>query len=224
MTKEKNVTETVSFCENIIFISGFLNCYTFVYHGGAFATMQTGNLIQGMYHLSQGHFVEAFSFFALNLIFLITTFATKYALDFWCKENELLWKRNVLVYGMVLLMIVGSIYPFVPDVVVNALIGSFAAAQYCAFRTFGDDKPYATIFCTGNMRSLVENIYNVVVKKDAECKENAKGYARILAAFAFGVLLCNVFLNMIGGFAIWFAVVILIGSVVRINRELKVMY
>lgn len=224
MTKEKNVTETVSFGENLIFISGFLNCYTFVYHGGAFATMQTGNLIQGMYHLSQGSFDIALSFFALNLVFLVTTFGTKYALDFWCKGDELLWKRNVLIYGMVLLMVVGFIYPYVPNLVVNALIGSCAAAQYCAFRTFGEDKPYATIFCTGNMRSLMDNVYNAVIKKDEESRTNAKGYARILLAFALGVFLCNVFLNMIGGFAIWFACVILIGCIARVNKEIKRMY
>ncbi|WP_101877979.1 YoaK family protein [Lachnoclostridium edouardi] len=141
----------------LAFTSGFLDCYTFMLHGGAFATMQTGNLIQAVYNFVERNCGRAIYFWGLNIVFLVTTFVTKWTLDILCNNNELKWKRYILQINLIIMVGLGGFYSKLTDFIVNASVSVCAAMQYCAFRTFANGSAYATVFCTGNMRSLVDN-------------------------------------------------------------------
>ena len=47
-----------------------------------------------------------------------------------------------------------------PDLLVNSAISFCAAVSYENFRQFGTKSAYASVFCTGNLRSFGETLYD----------------------------------------------------------------
>ena len=67
--------------------SGFVDAYTFQYHGERFASLQTGNIIQAGFLLAKGQFTAAQSFI-LPIIFFILGAAFNGILN-WDREKLL---------------------------------------------------------------------------------------------------------------------------------------
>ena len=76
--------------------------------------------------------------------------------------------------------------------------------QFCTFREFGEKSSYASVFCTGNMRSCAECYYLGLVKKDPVALKRAIQYTGILTAFLAGAMIAMGFGGLIGEKAIWF--------------------
>lgn len=105
------------------------------------------------------------------------------------RKNVCRWERGTLWLEIAVFALIGFLPDTVPDVLVNSLISFCAAMQYCWFRTMEQNAAYASIFCTGNMRSCAEQLYLGLVRKDAASLKKGMGYLGILGAFFSGVLL-----------------------------------
>ena len=209
MNQKLPLTQHYFFAVTLIFTGGFLNGYSFILHGGVLAAAQTSNFLQLAYYLSEQKWKRAFSHFVPIVCFCIAIFFTKYAFDTWCKKKNRIWKLWILCVQIGIFFLIGFLHKYLSNIIVNSLIAFCTAMQYCGFRTFGTNSPYATIFCTGNMRSLMDNVYDAIIKKDKKSRENVKGYLLILGGFFLGVICCNYLSKIVGGYAIWLVCVVL---------------
>ena len=69
-------------------------------------------------------------------------------------------QRYVLLFEAVAFAVLAALPPEVPDLFVNSMISLFAAVTFENFRTFGTSSAYASVFCTGNLRSFAETLYD----------------------------------------------------------------
>lgn len=139
--------------------------------------------------------------------------------------NVTRWQEGLLLIEIAVFIVLGVLGSDVPNGVVNAVIASFSAMKYCAFRSFGENTPFATVFSTGNMRSLVDNVYEGVTKRESMSWKRAVGYMAMLVAFALGAVGNNLLCRMFAYRACWlvsvalFVVLILIQVLTCIMKE-----
>ncbi|MBR3127821.1 MAG: DUF1275 domain-containing protein, partial [Solobacterium sp.] len=80
----------------------------------------------------------------------------------------------------------------------------------CMFRTLGGREKYASVFCTGNMRSCAEALYQAVVEHNVEQRHRAFHYAMILFSFFFGVIIGVLLIDRYSFHAAWAIALILL--------------
>ena len=106
------------------------------------------------------------------------------------------------------LVAVGFLPPSVPDMLVNALVSLAAAVQFDNFRKM-EGKPFATAFCTGNMRTATEHAMHAAAEKDRAAAKVTAKYALLICAFLCGVLAGYYASQAAGGYAAFIAAAIL---------------
>lgn len=203
MKQEVNLTERMEFVVMMMASAGIMDAYSYIQRGQVFATGQTGNFTLMAIRLVQRD-LEGFLHTALAIIaFWIGIFVCWHVFYTLAKEDDKRWKKLVLVIEFVLLAIVGLLPDTVPDFLVNPVISLSAAFQFCTFRKLGKKDTYASVFCTGNMRTCAENYYLGLVRKDREALKKANRFTLILAAFFAGVVLTAFLCQIVQEKAIW---------------------
>lgn len=203
MKQEVNLTERMEFVVMMMASAGIMDAYSYIQRGQVFATGQTGNFTLMAIRLVQRD-LEGFLHTALAIIaFWIGIFVCWHVFYTLAKEDDKRWKKLVLVIEFVLLAIVGLLPDTVPDFLVNPVISLSAAFQFCTFRKLGKKDTYASVFCTGNMRTCAENYYLGLVRKDGEALKKANRFTLILAAFFAGVVLTAFLCQIVQEKAIW---------------------
>lgn len=203
MKQEVNLTERMEFVVMMMASAGIMDAYSYIQRGQVFATGQTGNFTLMAIRLVQRD-LEGFLHTALAIIaFWIGIFVCWHVFYTLAKEDDKRWKKLVLVIEFVLLAIVGLLPDTVPGFLVNPVISLSAAFQFCTFRKLGKKDTYASVFCTGNMRTCAENYYLGLVRKDREALKKANRFTLILAAFFAGVVLTAFLCQIVQEKAIW---------------------
>lgn len=187
--RDVDITQTLGFGMLITMVGGFMDTYSYTVRGEVFATGQTGNLVLVAVRLMRGEFLPMLQALTPILSFWLGVFAAQHLLHRVHKGNDLRWRRNVLWVELLLLLIVGLIPAEVPHILANTLISLTAAMQFCCFRNLGEGAAYATVFCTGNMRSCAEMYYRGLVLKDRTSLKKAHCYGGILLSFFLGACL-----------------------------------
>ena len=214
---EQNIkpTERMGFVAVMMASAGIMDAYSYIQRGSVFATGQTGNFTLLAIRLVQKDFWELLHTALAIIAFWLGIFVCWHMFYTIAKEDDRLWKKQVLVIEFVLLAVVG----FVPDTVSNFLVSPIislsAAFQFCTFRKVGAKDTYASVFCTGNMRTCAESFYMGLVRKDSEALRRALRFTVILAAFFAGALLTAVLCSLIHEKAIWAVNVLFILAVIK---------
>lgn len=182
MQREENVNFLVTIA------GGYMDAYSYLARGKVFATGQTGNFVLMAVNLARMDLPMVMHYLTPILLFWLGIFAAMHMQHKLFRGNTVLWKRETLRAEIGLFLLIGFLPETVPDVLVNSLISFCAAMQYCCFRTMGDRAAYASIFCTGNMRSCAEQLYLGLIRKEKASLENGLRYLGILGAFFIGVL------------------------------------
>lgn len=189
MQKQRDITQTLGFGMLITLAGGFMDTYSYTVRGQVFATGQTGNIVLVALRLFQGEYLHMLQ----TLVPIVASFfgmvLAEHLLYRVLAQDDLRWRRYVLMLELVILFLVGWIPTRWPNFMTNTLISVTAAMQFCCFRNLGDGAAYATIFCTGNMRSCAEMYYKGVVLHDRACLKKAHCYAWILLSFFLGACL-----------------------------------
>lgn len=216
------MTQRLGFGMLITMVGGMMDAYSYVMRGQVFATGQTGNFVLVAVRLMQGEYLRMLQALTPIVSFWIGVFLAQHLLHRVLGENPVRWRRNVLLLEMGLLFLVGWIPEGAPHIYSNTVISLTAAMQFCCFRNFGENAAYATVFCTGNMRSCAEMYYQGLVLRDRESLKKAHGYGGILLSFfagaCLGVFLCGVFREK----SIWCAcglLAVAAGALMRERRE-----
>lgn len=214
--KNKNIffQRTLPSNEQIIFAmlltlsGGFFDSYTFVNCNGIFANAQTGNLIfigleiaQGEYHRAL-RYVPSIASFVLGVIFnkYITNKIKNIKISNYINISLL-----IQIFVLVLIYVIPNIYIF--DIRPWGI--SFTCAmQFDSFRRV-NSVPFASVFCTGNLRSMSEHLFRYFYNKENLSKINALTYIIIISVFLLGVIIGGVLSSILHQHAILVPIIIL---------------
>ncbi|MBQ8233328.1 MAG: DUF1275 domain-containing protein [Lachnospiraceae bacterium] len=213
MMKKRDVLVGALLC----FAGGSIDGYSFVMRGGVLATAQTANLLLLGIHLSNANINRALSYLVPILCFMMGTYLAKLAYDKLFTGNMIRWQEGVLLTEIVVFIAIGFLKENVSDMLVNSGISFFSAMQYCAFRSFGDNAPYATVFSTGNMRSLIDNLYEGIMRRDAASLKRTAGYGIMLVSFASGAAGSNLLCRVVTYRACWLVSTVLLSVLILIR-------
>ena len=180
---------------------GFLEAYTYVTRGGVFANAQTGNLILLAIGLACGDGVRALRYLIPIVCFFAGVFFSELLLRAGKRtRSDFHGHGYVVVAEICVLAAVGFLPARVPNMLVNALVSLAAAVQFDNFRRM-EGHPFATAFCTGNLRSATEQLFHGIVEKQAGAVTTACKYFAVIAAFLGGVAAGYFASHALGGYA-----------------------
>lgn len=167
-------------------IAGYLEAHTYILRGGVFCNGQTSNIALMMINFVRGDFARALYYPIPILAFF---FGIVFAAFLRGQLHTLRWARLemlILLLEMGLLFVVGFVPQGGGDTPVNILVTFICAVQYEIFReTRG--LPYASIFCTGNLRTAAEYFYAFTSQRDRQAGATCLRYLIVIGAFALGV-------------------------------------
>lgn len=152
---------------------GFVDAYTFIYRGGVFATMQTGNLIKFFIALTNGDF---------KLIFILPIIVFLLG----CVISVLLGKSKYQSHISLICLFLSFIGAgFCPqaeawNIVCVCLLSLTGAMQFESFRRCLAYQ-YTSTMCTNNMRLLGKSIANRKVREIIL-------YSSIIGMFVIGIV------------------------------------
>lgn len=192
---------------------GYMDAYSYLAQGRVFATGQTGNFVLLAVYLARMDFRMVIHYLTPILLFWAGIFASMHMRHLF-RKNGHRWERGTLWLEITVFALIGFLPDSVPEVLVNSLISFCAAMQYCCFRTMEQNAAYASIFCTGNMRSCAEQLYLGLVRKDTAALKKGMGYLGILGAFFIGVLLGVLGDLWLSSSAAWGICLLLLGALV----------
>ena len=94
----------------------------------------------------------------------------------------------LLLIQMTALIVISIKHQFFGIDVRPIVISFICAIQYDGFRKV-NNLVFASVFCTGNLRSMSEHLYKLVVLKKQESKTPLIIYSTVISVFLFGVIL-----------------------------------
>lgn len=172
----------------LCFIGGFLDAYTYVSRGGVFANAQTGNIILLILGLAAGEGGAALRYLVPIMFFIVGVILSELLKGVRKNEAGSFWGRCCVIGAEIaLLLLVGLLPAHFSDMIVNALVSLVAAIQFNSFRKM-EGLPFATAFCTGNLRSMTEYLHKFIFKKEQKAIGVSFKYFLFIASFAAGVL------------------------------------
>ena len=153
INKNLPVHEQLMFCLLLTLVGGFFDAYTFVNCGGIFANAQTGNLIFVGIGLINGDLYEVRHYLIPVLSFIVGVLVSKYIES---KYKELSIFKHI--YMLLFIQIIALTFIFFKGSLfaldIRPIVISFVCAiQFDGFRKV-NNLVFASVFCTGNLRSM----------------------------------------------------------------------
>lgn len=188
INKNLPVHEQLIFCLLLTAVGGFFDAYTFVNCDGIFANAQTGNLIFVGIDLIEGNYRDVIHYSIPILSFIIGVLVSKFIES---KYKELSIFKHIymlLLIQIFALLVIFVKYKFFGLDIRPIVISFICAIQFDGFRKV-NNLVFASVFCTGNLRSMSEHLYKFVVLKKKESKIPLVIYSTVIAVFLSGVIL-----------------------------------
>ena len=188
INKNLPVHEQLAFCLLLTVIGGFFDSYTYVNCGGIFANAQTGNLIFVGVDIIEGKLSDVIHYLVPIISFVLGVLVSKII------ENK--YKQLSIFKHIYMLLVTQSLallFIFLKHSIfgidIRPIVISFICAiQYDGFRKV-NNLVFASVFCTGNLRSMTEHLYKYVFLKKKESKDPLFIYLIVILVFLFGVIL-----------------------------------
>lgn len=192
---------------------GFLDTYTFVGRGGAFANTQTGNLVLLGVDFYKSNWSKALTHILPIIAFILGVLVAETIKNNIPELSIPKSEHAILVFEIVILLVIGFLPSTISNDIVNITISFATSLQYCAFKILADS-PYATTMCTGNLRSASQAAFTAFTKKDKEAFKKSTRYFTIIFSFLLGAFLGAFLTSTIGNKAVWGADMFLLLSLV----------
>ena len=181
---------------------GFMDAYSFITQGEVFATGQTCNVVLLALNAAHLNLAGVLHYLAPISAFLVGIIASRAVMDAFRVEHVRM-QRYVLLFEAVAFAVLAALPPEVPDLFVNSMISLFAAVTFENFRTFGTSSAYASVFCTGNLRSFAETLYDGLSGHNYNELGRAFRYLAIVGSFVTGVLIAAGMCHFLGSHSCW---------------------
>ena len=188
-TETTRTAERTAFGMLMTLAAGAMDAYSYLDCGQVFATGQTGNFVLLGLRLAGGDWAGVLHYAAPIACFWAGVFLASHLLYRFFAQDRDGWSLGILCAETLLFAGLALLPAGVPDLPRNAVISLCAAMQFCCFRQLPGGAAYASVFCTGNMRSCAEALYLGLVQRVPGERRKAGRYASVLASFLAGVLL-----------------------------------
>lgn len=185
----------------VICAGGFMDAYSYLLHDHVFANGQTGNVALLGVHLAGGDLAGALRYLAPIVFFVVGIILSKHVLAHLHGGDRNRMMRSVALFEAGAFALIALLPEATPGLLVTSCISFCAAASYENFRKFGTKSAYSSIFCSGNLRSLGETLYEGLVQGNAHELHRAARYAGLVASFCCGAALCSLLIGLVGKFA-----------------------
>lgn len=180
---------------------GLMDAYSYLTRGKVFATGQTGNVVLLAINLAQLDWLGVARYMAPILAFAVGILISKYVLASVHAGDHFRMQRWVIIFEAIVFASIALVPPMVPDLPVNLAISLCAAISFENFRTFGTKSAYASVFCTGNIRSFAETFYDGFVGHDHHEAQRSIRYLGLIASFTAGVVAGYFLIGAFGHYA-----------------------
>ncbi|MBW1606177.1 YoaK family protein [Lactobacillus sp. Sy-1] len=215
--KLKNSFETPLIAALLAAISGSIDAYAYIEHGGVFAGLQTGNLILLSINLSE------FNFFPiLRLCFSIFLFAFGVIIVKIIQRRfrvEVDRKKLIIKYELALLIITGLTASWVPNLITIGFLDMAAAAHLQEFK-FLRGNAFNPLMMTGNLSKASNNLYMTLLDHDQKAKRLFLDTCMVIFSFVCGAIIMGFITQIVDQFAILVTILplILILIIVRFYK------
>lgn len=188
MAESKVAKERTELGLTVICAGGMMDAYSYLTRGQVFATGQTGNIVLLGINLAQLNWLGVARYLAPIVAFVIGILVSKHVLARVHAGDHFRTQRWVIVAEAIAFSLIALVPAHAPDLLVNLAISLCAAVSFENFRTFGTRSAYASVFCTGNLRSFAETLYDGLVCHDAHEMQRSLRYLALVASFTAGVV------------------------------------
>ncbi|KRM90669.1 YoaK family protein [Liquorilactobacillus cacaonum] len=195
--KNHRIHESIYFAAILTMIAGGIDAYSYIFHGEVFAGLQTGNLTLLGIQLGHLQFKQAIRYISSIIAFSVGTVVVREIQHKYKEEQANLRRYIILFFEFILLVAVSLISNVVPNYVSSILLSIAAAAELQEFRVL-KGKAFTPLMMTGNLRTLMENLYDSLKFRNIENLKKARDTFIIMVSFAFGAALIGVFSIFLG--------------------------
>lgn len=170
----------------LTWVGGFLEVYTYLLHGGVFANAQTGNLLLLAIEASRWNPHAVYYLLPIGAFF-VGVFTSEWIRSRQTAQQSILWQHWVLLLEAVVFFVIAFLPKGINDAVVIVAVAFVCAMQFNTFRK-AHGLSYASTFCTGNLRSAVENLFYGIFRHQRERAKTAGRYFSVIGAFLCGTM------------------------------------
>lgn len=204
MTKIENIAEHPAFGSILTMVAGSIDAYTFMLHGEVFAGLQTGNLILLGLNLGREQFAVSLRYALSLLAFFVGTILIRLLQrSAWLHDANKRRRQMILIYELALLILVALFGNYLPNLLATSILSMAAAAELQEFRKLAGG-PFTPLMMTGNLRTLAESSFDVLVYHETGAKTKLKNTALIMVTFALGAAIVALSIPMTGTWTILF--------------------
>jgi uncharacterized membrane protein YoaK (UPF0700 family) len=183
---------------------GFLDAFTFLHHGGVFATAQTGNIVLIGVQAATGQWSAALRHVPALLAFVAGVATAETMLHPRVSPVVLRPRRAALVAELVVLAGVGALPRDAGSTAIVVLIAYVSAMQNAMFNTLRRWSAN-TVIATGNLSTATRAAYRALVLKEPGAAEQARSFGTICLSFLAGAFLGAFATRQLGNSAAWLA-------------------
>lgn len=185
----------------VICAGGFMDAYSYLLHGHVFATGQTGNIVLLCMNLASWQWLGVLHYLVSIFAFVMGIMLSRHILVRVHGRATHRMQRWVAVFEAIAFLAIALLPAWVPDLLVNSAISFCAAISYENFRQFGTKSAYASVFCTGNLRSFGETLYDGLFEGNRHELHRSVRYAALVASFCAGAVVCKLLIDVTGQLA-----------------------
>ena len=184
---------------------GLLGTFTDTLRGGIFCNAQTGNVVLLAMALGNARWWEAAYYFIPITAYMLGAFVSELLYER-MRTARLRWETTLVAAEMAVIFLLGFLPDSIPFQVTQVAVNFICSMQYNTFRQ-ANGVAVATTFCTNHIRQIGIHLAKWSKKRDGAFIRRIANHTLMLLCFvaggAVGVVLCHV----IGGKAIWGALV-----------------
>ncbi len=193
--KETKGSRTFPVAVMLTLAGGYLDAYTYSARGKVFANAQTGNIVKLGISAANKDFARCGELMLPIFAFTVGVLLAMMIETYMKRKNIPFIRRSVLIIEIAVLL--ASM--FLPqdaygNMIANSMISLICAMQMETFKMF-IGQPITTTVSTGNLRKLVEFMYQGILENNKEKRETAVIYLIVVIAFIAGALIGTLITN-----------------------------
>lgn len=187
--------------------SGFIDAYTFLFHGEVFAGLQTGNIILLGINLAQFKFINCIHYLISIAMFIVGLLMIKFLQGL--VQDDFHRKKMVIVFEMLFIIFSITLKNNIPELFIVGFLSISASAQLQEFDLLRG-KAFNPIMMTGNIKKISNGIYDVFVHKNKTKIISLIDTLVVLFSFISGAFLVTMLGDLFGNIVIIVPVLILL--------------
>jgi uncharacterized membrane protein YoaK (UPF0700 family) len=201
---------TVRLAALLAIAGGFLDAFTYIAHGGVFASAQTGNVVLLGVFAAAGDWLGAVRHVLPILAFVIGVGVAEKVGDPPVGRRLKRPQRFALVLEIAVLAVVGVLPTSFSNTTVILAVAFVAALQSTIFGKIGGWSVNTTM-TTGNLRTAAASAYRLLVRRERDRRGQAVTFGTVCIAFLLGAVLGGLVTSWLHNHAAW-AVCILLSA------------